>query len=77
MPSESQVQSDATPGPLAAARPLLLSTEAARRLLSCGKTTLFALLRDREIDSVLLGARRMIVSSSVEQFVARLRQSAL
>ena len=76
MPSESQVPSDATHQPLPTVRPLLLSTEAARRLLSCGKTTLFALLRDREIESVQLGARRMIVAASVEQFVARLRQSA-
>lgn len=53
--------------------PLLLSTEDACRELGCGKTFLFELLKNNELDSVLVGNRRRIVSASLVEYVERLK----
>lgn len=58
------------------AGPLLLTTEAARRQLSCGKTTLFALIRDGSIETVKLGSRRRVIADSLRQYVEGLREAA-
>lgn len=58
------------------AGPLLLTTEAARRQLSCGKTTLFALIREGSIETVKLGSRRRVIADSLRQYVEGLRGAA-
>jgi hypothetical protein len=60
----------------ASPKPLLLSTEATRRWLSCSKIKLFELIRGGDREAVQLGSRRLVVASSVQQLVERLRQSA-
>lgn len=75
MPSEAPAPVDTRLESVSATQPLLLSTEAARQLLSCGKTTLFALIRAQQIESVQLGSRRMIVAASVAELVNRARQT--
>ncbi len=53
--------------------PLLLNTEEACRQIGCGKTFLFELLSKKEIESVLIGNRRKIVSKSLVEYVERLK----
>ena len=55
------------------AGPILLTTEAARRQLSCGKTTLFALIRDGSIETVKVGSRRRVIADSLRRYVEELR----
>lgn len=58
------------------ASPILVSTENAANALGCKKTKLFALIGQREIETVLLGNRRMVVFDSIEAYVERLRDAA-
>lgn len=53
--------------------PLLLGIEATCRELNCGKTFLFELLKNKEIDSVMIGNRRKIVSASLLEYIERLK----
>lgn len=53
--------------------PLLLSVPEVARLLGVGRTTAFALIRSREIESLKIGTRRLIPREAVEAYVRRLR----
>ena len=43
------------------------------RRLSIGRTKLLELLGERELESVKIGRRRLIVSSSIDRYIQRLR----
>jgi excisionase family DNA binding protein len=47
--------------------------EDAAPIIGVGRTTLFALMRDGEIESVKVGRRRLIPADSLREFVARVR----
>jgi excisionase family DNA binding protein len=51
----------------------LLDVPAAARSLGVGRTTVFQLIRDGRLESVLIGRRRLIPIASIEAYVARLR----
>ena len=53
--------------------PLLIPTDRAAETLGCKKTKLFELIAQREVETVLLGRRRMVVAASLASFVDRLR----
>ena len=50
----------------------LLTVEEAARCLSIGRTTMFALLRAREIESVQIGRLRRVHVSALVAYAARL-----
>ncbi|WTL69559.1 hypothetical protein OG339_42335 [Streptosporangium sp. NBC_01495] len=51
--------------------------EQARKQLSLGRTQMFALIKSRELESVVLGIRsRRVPREAVLDFVARLRDQA-
>lgn len=54
---------------------LLAITEAARRL-GIGKTKLYELLADGQLETVHVGKRRLVVAESVAAYVERLRGGA-
>ncbi|MFD9734300.1 helix-turn-helix domain-containing protein [Umezawaea sp. NPDC059074] len=51
---------------------VLLTVEEAAELLHIGKTKAYALVKSREIDSVLIGRLRRIHIDAVREFAARL-----
>jgi excisionase family DNA binding protein len=52
--------------------PLLISVEEAARLLRLGRTRMYELVMSERIVSVKLGRRRLVVRSSLEDFVRSL-----
>jgi hypothetical protein len=54
-------------------KPLLISVNRGRRRLDLGHTKTWALIASGEIETVHVGRKRLIVVSSLEAFVARLR----
>jgi excisionase family DNA binding protein len=58
------------------ASPILVSTEDAATALGVRKTKLFELINEQELETVLLGRRRMIVFESISAYVDRLRAAA-
>lgn len=54
-------------------RPLLTSISRGCALLGLSRSKLYRLLADDEIETVKVGTKRLIVMSSLEDFVARLR----
>lgn len=53
--------------------PLLLPPEDAARELGIGRTQIFALIKDGEIESVKIGRSRRIPREALAEFVGRLR----
>lgn len=53
--------------------PKLLPINDAARLLGVGRTTLYELIGNGELESVHLGHRHLVVYESAEQLVERLR----
>ena len=51
----------------------LVSVEAAAGALGIGRTQIFTLLRSGALDSVKIGARRLIPADALDELVARLR----
>jgi len=49
-------------------KPLLCSVEEAGRLLSIGRSRIYELMNDGELDSRKLGKRRLITTASIESF---------
>jgi excisionase family DNA binding protein len=56
--------------------PLAVTVPVARALLGIGNTTIWALIRDGELETVRIGRRRLVVYASIESLLARLRQRA-
>lgn len=56
--------------------PLLVSTTEAQRMLSCGKSKLFELLSNGDIEGVKIGSRRLVTFESLSRFVDRLKTEA-
>lgn len=56
--------------------PLLLSIDESCRQISCGKTYMFELLKNGEIESCLIGNRRRILTASLLAFIEK-RKSPL
>lgn len=54
-------------------RRLLLTVEEAADLLGVGRTTMFALIKDGEIESVHIGRLRRVPTEALPAFLARLR----
>jgi excisionase family DNA binding protein len=58
-------------------RPLLLSIEAAAKVLSVGRTTFYGLLREGAITAVRIGDRPLIPYSELERYTTdRLAEAA-
>lgn len=51
----------------------LLTVEAAAERLSIGRTTMYALIRSGEVDSVTVGRLRRVPVSALESYVRRLQ----
>lgn len=56
--------------------PLLLTTAEACRVINVGKTKLFELLRNGELESVRIGSARLIPVDACHALIDRLRQQA-
>ena len=56
---------------------LLLSPVQAAKRLGIGRSTLYLLLADGQLESVHIGARRLVPVEGLEQFVERLRRGGL
>jgi excisionase family DNA binding protein len=67
---------DRTPTPPTAAGRTLLDVKAAARHLSIGRTTLFALLRTGEIESIKIGALRRVPLTAIHDYIHRKTQTA-
>ena len=59
------------------ANPLLLDLDPAAEELSIGRTTLYKLIREGRIRTVMIGRRRLIERTELDRFVAHLRDSAV
>ena len=55
---------------------LLLTPESAARKLSIGRSAIFALLANGELESIRLGRSRRIPAAALAQFVQRRREIA-
>lgn len=55
-----------------ATTPILVTVERAAEMLAIGRTRMFALLRDGDIPSVLIGRSRRVPVAALEQYVAGL-----
>jgi Helix-turn-helix domain len=53
-------------GELPGAKPLTVTVAAARRISGLGNTTLWALIKDRKLETVRIGRRRLITFRSLE-----------
>jgi excisionase family DNA binding protein len=56
---------------------LLVTAEAAARLLGVGRTTLYALIRDGRLHSVHIGRSCRVTRAELRRFVARLDAAAV
>jgi excisionase family DNA binding protein len=54
-------------------RPLLVSVESGAAALGIGRTQMFRLLRSGDVESLKIGARRLIPTDSLREYVARQR----
>lgn len=68
--------SNSNPRELQEVRPLLLSPEEAARLLSIGRTQVFALLSTGDLESVRVGRLRRIPFDACVAFVEQLRRAS-
>jgi excisionase family DNA binding protein len=53
---------------------LLLTVEAAAERLNIGRTMMFALIKDGEVESVQIGRLRRVPATALDDFVDRLRR---
>jgi len=51
--------------------------ERAMQILDIGRTTMYALLRSGEIESIKVGRARIIPASALQEFIERKRQEQL
>ena len=56
--------------------PLLITVETAAEMLGIGRTRMFALLRNGDIHSVLIGRSRRVPVAALQQYVAALMVAA-
>lgn len=56
--------------------PLLLTVEQAAQQLGIGRTTVFALLKSGELESIPLGRLRRIPAECITEYIDRLRAAA-
>lgn len=56
-------------------RRVLLTVAETARLLGVGRTTIYRLLRNQELESVYIGSLRRVPAESVSRLVARLRDT--
>lgn len=59
-----------------AIRKVLNSIEDAARILSVGRTTIFALIKEGHLHSVKIKNRTLLATSELESFAARLQEGA-
>jgi len=62
--------------PRLAAKPITVSVRSAQEMLGLGHTRIYELIRDKKLDSVLIGKRRLIEVASIERLVEQSRQAA-
>lgn len=55
-------------------QPLLISRDDARQRLGLGENTFDALLNAGEIESVRIGRRRLVIATSLQAYIDRLRE---
>ncbi len=53
-------------------RPLLLTVEESAQMLGLGRTHTYGLVMGGQIQSVKIGRRRLVVTSSIEVYISRL-----
>jgi excisionase family DNA binding protein len=53
--------------------PLLVTTDVAARQLGCGKTTVYKLISDGELQTVKVGRLRRVPVAAITEYVDRLR----
>jgi len=51
---------------------VLLTVEEAAQMLNIGRTSMFKLIRDRQVETVQIGTLRRVAVSAVEDYAARL-----
>jgi excisionase family DNA binding protein len=57
-------------------KPLTVTVQQARRLTGLGNTTVYALIGDGTLESVLVRGRRLILFDSIEKLVGRSSEAA-
>jgi excisionase family DNA binding protein len=63
------------PAALGAAVPVTVSVEQAAAILGIGRTVAYQLVLARELRSVKIGRRRLVIRASIEEYVMRLESS--
>ncbi len=61
---------------MATIAPLTVSVTDAARLMGIGRTTAYKLIGAGEIETVQIGARRLVVVESIDNYVHRLRAAS-
>jgi hypothetical protein len=52
------------------AKPLTVTVAMARKISGLGNTTIWALIKDRKLESISIGRRRLIVFNSLEKLLS-------
>ncbi|MFG1818542.1 helix-turn-helix domain-containing protein [Kribbella sp. NPDC049174] len=65
-----------TEGSTSTTGPLLLTVEQAAQRLGIGRTTVFALLKSGQLESIPLGRLRRIPAECITEYIDRLRAAA-
>jgi len=55
---------------------MLVSIPTTVKMLGCGRTTVYELIKEGEIETVKLGKRRLVVMESLHSYVTNLRAQA-
>lgn len=55
---------------------MLVSIPMTVKMLGCGRTTIYELIKNGEIETVKLGKRRLVVTDSLRSYVTNLRSQA-
>jgi len=59
-----------------ASEPLLLDVVSSAKVLGIGRTQLFKLIREGELNACHIGRRTLIAQAELEEYVGRLRQAS-
>ncbi|BBX87865.1 hypothetical protein MAUB_57380 [Mycolicibacterium aubagnense] len=59
------------PAQTAHVAPTLLTVPETAKMLRCGQTLVYAMLKDGRLASVKIGRRRLVKAADVERFIAR------
>jgi hypothetical protein len=57
-------------------KPLTVSVKRARELIDVSHTTIWKLIGEKRLDTIQLGSKRLVIFSSIERLIDKLRTNA-